>query len=419
MSGRGERVEWARRPRWAPVRRLGIRGRLFAGFAGALVGCAALMVAVIYVGIRYVPTYDFAPVHRAPAGTTVPAAGAAVAPQELRALTEGTPIEGTPIEGASTTKLVRTKQDVWSAVLGISAAAVLLITAVGLGIGWIVSRRLLAPLHEVSRAAAQARDGDLAYRIRARGPDDELRQLADTFDAMLERLEESFAAHRRFAANASHELLTPLATTRAILQIAAEDSSGEELAELAPMLRETNERNIGVVKALLDLAGAEHADVDPEPVDLATLVREAARERRAAAAEHGVTVRIDAPARCPLPGNAALLRRLVANLLDNAIGHNVPDGRVRLAVLRRDGCLVLEVGNTGPRVEPDAVDRLFEPFYRARPRVGSGHGLGLAIVRSIALAHRGGVTATAGPDGGLTVRARFPVRAAAPLTLAP
>ncbi|MFD9406404.1 sensor histidine kinase [Streptomyces sp. NPDC059989] len=392
--------------RWPRLRRLGIRGRLFAGFAGALVVCAALMVTIIYVGIRYVPTYDL-PVQRDPAGTTAPAPGGWVpAPQVVQAA------KGTQFEGVATTKMVRTKQDVWAAVLGVSTAGVLVITAVGLGAGWMVSRRLLAPLREVSRAAVKARDGNLSYRIDAGGPDDELRQLADTFDDMLARLEESFAAHRRFAANASHELLTPLATTRAILQIAAEDSSGEELAELAPMLRETNERNIGVVKALLDLAGAEHADFDPDPVDLASLVRQVARERAPAAAERGVTVRTDARAGAPLPGNAALLRQLVANLLDNAIGHNLPGGRVRLAVLRRDDELVLEVENTGPPVEASAVDRLFEPFYRARPRVGSGHGLGLAIVRSITVAHHGAVTARARPEGGLTVRARFPATGA-------
>ncbi|MFC9292838.1 sensor histidine kinase [Streptomyces sp. NPDC057011] len=384
------------------MRRLGIRGRLFAGFAGALAVCAGLMVTIIYVGIRYLPTYDL-PVQRDPAGTAAPAHGGWVAAPHL-----GQAAEGTRFEGVATTKLVRTKQDVWAAVLGISTAGVLVITAVGLGAGWILTRRLLAPLHEVSRAAAKARDGDLAYRINADGPEDELRQLADTFDAMLERLEESFAAHRRFAANASHELLTPLATTRAILQVAAEDSSGEELAELAPMLRETNERNIGLVKALLELAAAEHVEFDADPVDLAALVRQVAREARASAAECGVTVRTRPGAGALLAGNAVLLRRLVTNLLDNATGHNLPGGEVLLAVRREDGGLVLEVENTGPPVEATAVGRLFEPFYRARPRVGEGHGLGLAIVRSIAVAHHGTVTAQARAEGGLRVRVRFP-----------
>ncbi|MEU3062819.1 sensor histidine kinase [Streptomyces subrutilus] len=389
--------------RWLGVRRLGIRGRLFAGFAGALAVCAALMVTLIYVGIRFLPTYDI-PVERVPGGAAEPAPGSLVPALPLH-----TPAKGSPYEGAATTKLVRTKQDVWAAVLGISTAGVLVIMTVGLGTGWIVSRRLLAPLHEVSEAAAKARDGDLAYRINAVGPDDELRRLADTFDAMLERLEESFAAHRRFAANASHELLTPLATTRAILQVAGEDSSGEELAELAPMLRETNERNIGVVKALLELAGAEHAAFDADPVDLAALVRQVVRDRAPAAAERAVTVRTHTEGDCPVAGNAALLRQLAVNLLDNAIGHNRADGEVRLAVLHDDGP-VLEVENTGPIVAAEAAGRLFEPFYRARPRVGTGHGLGLAIVRSIAVAHHGSVTATARPRGGLTVRVRFPAR---------
>ncbi|MFG2874775.1 sensor histidine kinase [Streptomyces sp. NPDC048337] len=394
------------------MRRLGIRGRLFAGFAGALAVCAALMVALIYAGIRYVPTYDI-PVRQDPAGTVAPRAGGAL-PADRQ---PETPAKGSPYEGAATTKLVRTKQDVWAAVLAVSTGGVLVIMAVGLGAGWIVTRRLLAPLDEVSRAAAKARDGDLAYRIHADGPDDELRRLADTFDAMLERLEESFAAHRRFAANASHELLTPLATTRAILQIAAEDSSGEELAELAPMLRETNERNIGLVKALLELAAAEHADFDADPVDLAALVRQVVREAEPSATERGVTVRTRAEGHALLAGNAVLLRRLVTNLLDNATGHNLPGGEVRLTVHRDDAGPVLEVENTGPAVDAAGIDRLFEPFYRARPRVGAGHGLGLAIVRSIAVAHHGAVTAQARPEGGLRVRARFPAGTKGPLTL--
>ncbi|MFD3696102.1 sensor histidine kinase [Streptomyces sp. NPDC058646] len=396
------------------TRRLGIRGRLFAGFAGALAVCAALMVTIIYVGIRYVPTYDI-PVRLASTGPMPPSFQGSEGPSGPDPQTRESPqtgqvpAKGSPYEGAAATKSVRTKQDVWAAVLGVSTAGVLVIMAVGLGAGWVVSRRLLAPLHEVSRAAAKVRDGNLSYRIDADGPDDELRQLADTFDGMLERLEESFAAHQRFAANASHELLTPLATTRAILQIAAEDSSGEELAELAPMLRETNERNIAVVRALLDLAGAEHAPFDPDPVDLTALVRQTAREREFSAGQRDVVVRVHAAAGAEVPGNAALLRQLVTNLLDNAIGHNTPGGEVRLAVRQGDG-IVLEVENTGPRVDGACMERLFEPFYRVRPRVGAGHGLGLAIVRSIAAAHRGSVTAETRPEGGLNVRARFPAR---------
>ncbi len=295
-------------------------------------------------------------------------------------------------------------------------SAVLLIgptvMAIGLGTGWLLSKRLLAPLHTISEAAAKAADDDLTERVRARGPEDELKRLADTFDTMLTRLQRSFTAHQRFAANASHELLTPLATTRAALQVAADAPTGEELAELVPLLQETNERNISVVRALLDLAAADHAPFDPDPVDLSDLAERAAAARAGRAAARGVRLTVDTEPDCQVMGSGALLRQLDLNLLDNALTHNVPEaGLVHLAVVQDGARAVVEVDNTGPRVDDAVVDRLFEPFYRARPRVGSdrsGHGLGLAIVRSIATSHRGTVTATANPTGGLTLRVRIP-----------
>ncbi len=358
------------------------------------------MVTVIYIGIRFVPTYDLTTPVNAPSGDHGQAYAQPVPPGQRSGFA-----------AADQGGKVRTKEDVWATVLAVSVTGMLLVMAAGLAAVWFLSRRLLAPLHTISQAAAKAKDGDLRYRINADGPDDELKRLADTFDAMLVRIEGSFAAHQRFAANASHELLTPLATTRAILQVAANDSTGEELAELAPMLVETNERNITIVKALLELAEADHAQFDPGPVDLAALAAGAVGERapRAEAEEVGLGLETETEG-CAVSGNSTLLRQLVLNLLDNALTHNVPQGSVRLAV-HRDTAVVLEVGNTGPRVDDDLVDRLFEPFYRVRTRLAggrSGHGLGLAIVRSIAVAHHGSVTATANLDGGLTVRVELP-----------
>ncbi|MGW5679688.1 sensor histidine kinase, partial [Streptomyces sp. NPDC003860] len=239
---------------------------------------------------------------------------------------------------------------------------------------------------------------------------DELKQLADTFDTMLARLEESFAAHQRFAANASHELLTPLATTRAVLQIAAADPSGEEFAELAPMLVETNERNITIVQALLALASADHAPFDPEPVDLTALAADVTAERTAQATAADLRLTVAVEPGCTVHGNATLLRQLLLNLIDNALTYNEPDGSVHLLVARGHET-VIEVANTGRRVDEVVAQRLFEPFYRERSRVTSdrsGHGLGLAIVRSIVHAHHGTVTAHANREGGLTVRAKLP-----------
>ncbi|MFK0202433.1 sensor histidine kinase [Streptomyces lavendulae] len=383
------------------------------------------MVGVIYVGIRYVPTYDFTtyvtpppaePSHLDPTGS--PAQAPTTAPRP-----------GTPFD---TGRPIRTKEDVWNTVLVVSVGGLLVVTAAGLAAGWLLSRRLLSPLSAISRAAVRAGEGDLACRINAAGPHDELRRLADTFDTALARLEESFAAHRRFAANASHELLTPLSTTRAALQLVSADAGAEELAELLPVLVKTNDRNISVVRALLRLAEAERgAYDDPEPVDLVPLLREEAARIRAARPE-GPSLRVRAPREGPeVRGNETLLRQLVANLLDNAVLHNLPpdaDGadapasvtaRITVSPLpgvqgRGEGPgreqVVLEIGNTGPEMDPETVDRLFEPFYRARPRIGGdrGHGLGLALVRAVAHAHGGTATATARPGGGLLVRVRLP-----------
>ncbi|WP_411076352.1 sensor histidine kinase [Streptomyces sp. cmx-4-7] len=405
------------RRRWSRERRprtLSIHARLFFGFGAALTACSALMVAIIYTGIRYLPTYDFTTPIVVPQSETTPPH---VAPKREPDLQEPPLKRGETVDASG---LIRDKEDVWATVLTLSMGGVIVVLGVGLGAGWLLSRRLLAPLHTINQAAAKAGEGDLTDRINAQGPNDELKQLADTFDTMLERLEEAFAAHQRFAANASHELLTPLATTRAILQMTGSDTSKEEFAELVPMLRETNERNIQVVQELLRLAAAEREIHDTEPVDMADLTEQAVAAQRAAAGDLAITLAIDTVEPCDVMGSQTLLRQLVVNLLENARTHNVPHGTVDVRVDRVDDTIVLEVTNTGPPVGPEAVHRLFEPFYRARPRVASdrsGHGLGLAIVRSIVRGHHGTVAARARPGaaGGLVVRVDLPAWQEAPV----
>ena len=400
---------------------LSIHARLYLGFGTVLGVCAALMAAIVYVGMRFLPTYDLSRTVIAPPGSSFvqPLPGASADPLPRPSAPQLAPSRSPDVQPGSKTRYlgdISSKEDVWNTVLLVSLGGVLLVMTVGLGAGRLISRRLLAPLHTISEAAAKAADGNLKDRIDAQGPEDELKRLADTFDTMLDRLAESFAAHQRFAANASHELLTPLATTRAALQVVGDDPIGAEFAELAPMLRETNERNISVVRALLDLAGADHAPFDPDPVDLAELAELAAAERSERAAALGISLDVNTePDRegYKATGNATLLRQLVLNLLDNGLAHNVlKKGTVHLSVFReRATAVVVEVENTGPQVDEAVVDRLFEPFYRVRARVGSdrsGHGLGLAIVRSIASAHHGTATASANPRGGLTVRVEIP-----------
>ncbi|MFH9138296.1 sensor histidine kinase [Streptomyces sp. NPDC017524] len=435
--------------------RVSIHTRLFLGFAAVLVVSGALMVAAVYLGTRFLPSYDLG---STPAHTDfVPGGPADSLPAPFRTVD--------PPPSYADTQVIRSKEDVWDTVLTVSVAGASLVAALGLAAGWLLSRRLLAPLHTINRAAARAGTGDLSYRIHADGPNDELRQLADTFDDTLDRLERSFEAHQRFAANASHELLTPLATTRTALQLAQTDASGRELSRLAPKLAAVNERSIEIVHGLLQLAGAEHARPDTEPVDLAEITAEVCEELAPRARAAGITLETDlrtvaggrtetaagartktvaggrtrtttgvgtqtttgagAEAGRTLAGNTALLRRLVHNLIDNALTHNVPgtDGWVHVSVRTgRTGHgdpggpgpahpVSLEVSNSGPVLDPEHTDRLFEPFHRAAPRVRSdrtGHGLGLAIADAVVRAHHGTITATAGPGGGLTVRADFP-----------
>ncbi|GAB3451722.1 hypothetical protein GCM10027436_50350 [Actinophytocola sediminis] len=361
----------------------------------ALAVSGALMVAIVYLGMRFVPHYEL---------VAVPAVEHTGGPL---------PATSPPTASARSGAVVlRSQQDIWRMTLLTSIVGMLVVIAVGLVVGRVVIRRLLAPLRAVNRAAAIAGTGDLAHRINATGPADELKDLADTFDAMLTELQRLLAAHQRFAANASHELLTPLATTRSILQVLTDESSPAEIAELAPMLVETNERNIAIVTALLQLAAAEHTRPDTEPVDLAALVGPAAAERQPVARAKEVHLHVEHQQECWVAGNAPLLRQLVLNLLDNALTYNVPSGRVDVVVARDAAAVAMEIRNTGPLVEPDTTDRLFEPFYRAREsRLNSdrsGHGLGLAIVRSVVRAHRGTVTARGNLDGGLTVRVELP-----------
>ncbi len=374
-------------------RSLSIHARLFLGFASALAVCAALMVAIIYVGMRFLPTYGFS-------DTVV------VDPSDVTDVVPGMRL---PASGEHAD--ISSAQDVWSTVLAVSVGGVLIVGALGLGAGWFISKRLLAPLHTINEAARKAADGNLGDRLDATGPKDELKDLSDTFDEMLDRLEASFASHQRFAANASHELLTPLATTRAALQVAGDEPSREELAELLPMLRETNERGIRIVHALLDLASAENAAFDPEPVDLSALVRTVVAERTAEASSYAIKISTDIAPNCTTAGNAVLLRQLLGNLLDNALTHNGPEGSVDVRLRRVDAAVVLEVANTGPQVDEAQLSRLFEPFYRAKSRVAgdrTGHGLGLAIVRAVTTAHHGTLDAKANPAGGLGIRVELP-----------
>lgn len=309
-------------------------------------------------------------------------------------------------------------------------------------LGWVVAGRALRPVQRITAAARAASEHDLTARVALSGPRDELRELADTFDIMLARLETSFEGQRRFIANASHELRTPLTVMRTTVDVVLGKPAPtpDELLRMGRDVRAAVNRAEALTDALLTLARTDRGLIRREPVDLATVVEDVTDSTGAgvvgagsaglasasaglasaglASASAGVASAGAGDCRvhmalspAPVSGDPVLLERLVANLLDNALRYNVPQGRVWLDTSTVDGQAVLVVRNTGPVVEP--VDGLFEPFRRLRDRVGGdGFGLGLTIVASIAGAHGGTVAADPLGTGGLRVTVSLPYQPA-------
>jgi len=291
--------------------------------------------------------------------------------------------------------------------------AVGIVTVAGLWVGWLMAGRTLRPLQQITATARRVADRNLHERIGLTGPRDELRELADTFDDMLARLDAAFDGQRRFVDNASHELRTPLAVNRTVIEVAmGRPDAPEALLRLGETLLDVNARHERLIDGLLTLAKSEHAVAAPVPVDLATLAATVHDQFAATAAAAGVTVtRAVEPA--PTTGDPVLLERLTQNLVENAIRHNDRAGggvaSVRTGV--SEGRAVLTVTNTGPVVPAYEVPGLFEPFRRLSPRVGQGTGLGLSIVRSVARAHGGSVEARPRDGGGLVVEVALPLHA--------
>jgi signal transduction histidine kinase len=285
---------------------------------------------------------------------------------------------------------------------------------IALAVGYFVADRALSPLQRVTSTARRLSESTLHERIALEGPDDEIKELADTFDAMLERLGQAFDSQRRFVANASHELRTPLAINRTLLEVALGDpEASDDLRTVGRTLLATNARHERLIEGLLLLARSERELTTRTPVDLAevaaTVLESSAR--RAAEREHKLIVHQELTQGTTL-GDPVLLEHLVTNLVDNAIKHNEDGGEVwaRTGVL--EGWATVQVENTGSIVPAYEVDRLFEPFRRLnsdRVESAKGAGLGLSIVRSVVLAHRGSVHAAPRAGGGLIVTVRLPL----------
>jgi signal transduction histidine kinase len=301
-----------------------------------------------------------------------------------------------------------------------SAIALGIMAVASVALGWLIAGRVLRPLRQMTAAARAISEDNLHQRLAVPGPDDELKDLGEVVDALLSRLEAAFAAQRNFVASASHELRTPLTLSRTLLQMALTDPRPTLAAYRATChdLLDVNDQQEQLIEALLTLARSQRGLDRREHLDLGSLTASVARTREPEAAERGVTINTTiSPA--PVLGDARLLQRLAANLIDNAIRHNVPGGQADIQVTAADGRPWLTIANTGPAIAADQVTRLLEPFQRlpaTRSADADGLGLGLSIVAAIAKAHHAVLAVSPGPHGGLSIEISFPP-ATAPGTL--
>ncbi|HET6167608.1 MAG TPA: HAMP domain-containing sensor histidine kinase [Marmoricola sp.] len=288
--------------------------------------------------------------------------------------------------------------------------ALVFLLLVGLLGGWILAGRMLAPLDRITDATRTAADGSLSHRIRLPGRNDEFRELADTFDQMLARLEAHVEEQQRFAANASHELRTPLAVTQTLLDVARKDP-GRDPGELVDRLHAVNTRAIDLTEALLLLSRADRRNFTRDDVDLSLIAEDATETLLPLAEERGVTLET-AGELTPTVGSHALLLQLATNLVHNAIVHNQSGhGSVWVTTSTQPAVVLLTVENTGEKLSRQVVSTLVEPFQRGAARLRSDHagvGLGLAIVRSITEAHDGTLTLVPRDEGGLRVTVALP-----------
>jgi two-component system sensor histidine kinase VanS len=308
--------------------------------------------------------------------------------------------------------MVRSHSDLVRDFAPLAAAVMGFLLVFGLLGGWILAGRMLAPLTRITDATRLAATGSLSHRIQLEGRSDEFRELADSFDAMLARLEAHVAEQQRFAANASHELRTPLAITQTLLDVARNDPN-RNVDALVDRLHAVNARAIDLTEALLLLSRTDQRSFTQEQVDLSLIAEGAAETLLPLAEKRGVTVETSGDT-TPVVGSHALLMQLTTNLVHNAIVHNLPEqGAVWVRTEAQPRGAALRVENTGDELTPRLVATLAEPFLRGSRRIRTDHagvGLGLAIVKSIVQAHDGTLTLAPRPAGGLSVTVRLPAR---------
>jgi signal transduction histidine kinase len=287
-----------------------------------------------------------------------------------------------------------------------SGVALALMSTVSVALGWLMAGRALRPVRTMTERARRLSERNLHERLAVRGPDDELKELGDTFDGLLSRLDAAFGAQQRFVANASHELRTPLTLQRALIEVALADPAADagSLRRVCERVLAAGEQQEHLIEALLTLARSQRGVERRTPVDLARLAAGALPEPGAG------RPRVDAALAPALAAaDPRLVERLIANLVGNALRHNVPGGWVHVATATEAGRPVLRVVNSGPVIPPERIGALFQPFQRHESRTGSpeGHGLGLSIVAAVAAAHGAHLTARPGPQGGLDISVGF------------
>lgn len=291
-------------------------------------------------------------------------------------------------------------------------AAVAIMAVLSLAAGWLIAGRFVRPLRAIITTARDISASNLHRRLGLRGRGDEFTELGETLDGLFARLEAAFDAQRRFIANASHELRTPLSAGRALLQVAIADPAAtvQTLRSTCAELVELSDQQEQLIAALLTLAHSQRGLTQHEALDLASITRSVVAARQHEAAQRGVRLSV-ALAGAPATGDPSLAESLIANLVDNAIRHNLPGGQAEISTAMTAEGAVLAVGNTGPLVPADAAQEMFQPFRRLgaqRIRYGDGHGLGLAIVATIADAHGAALIADPRPRGGLDIQVIFP-----------
>jgi signal transduction histidine kinase len=394
----GPRPSWPRRLRLPrPTARL----RLTILYGGVFLACGAAVLALTYLldghATRLASLHGYSP----PSASTPPKVAPAgpVAAEQAR------------VHELKAELLSQIASDRHQLLIQ-SGIALTVVAFLALVIGWFIAGRVLRPLSTITAAARQISASKLHERLALQGPDDELKELGDTLDHLFARLEASFEGQRQFAANASHELRTPLTRERALIEVTRADpaSTTDTWRAVSEDLLAFNAEQDRLIEALLTLASSDAVPAQPERTDLAAIASAAMVVPRTGISRLGLNVQASLrPA--ILDGDPLLLQRLLANLIDNAVQHNVPSGDVRVATGTRDGQAVLSVANSGPVIPPAEIDRLFQPFQRLGLRTArgdGGHGLGLSIVRAIAEAHGATTTARSRPEGGLVIEVAFP-----------